>query len=606
MGGLPVSNLVNVSVNLTPQGALGLSFGVLMIAGDSNVINGAQRFRSYSNIAEVAADFGTTAPEYLAAALYFSQSPQPSTSPFPLMVGRWFSAASAALNVGGILSASQQVLANWSNISNGGLDIVIDGTAQNLTGLNFTSVTNLNGVASVITAALSAGATCVWTGTNFEIISGTTGIGINATGTFTVAATGTNGDTIHVDGTLVTLVTGSPTGNQVLIGSTATQTAANLQLFLQNSTDVNITKATYARVGTVITATYLTPGTAGNAFTLATSSTDIVVSAGTLTGGTNASSVGYATLGAGTDISAQLLLTASTSQALAAGFAAESPVQCVSVLANLSPLWYGLMFSATGSISSSQSLAVSSFIEAQQITRVHGVTTSDTNSLSSLSTTDLAYLMQQAGYNQSFIQYSSTTPHAVASMFGRAFSVDFEGSDTTITLMFKQEPGVTGENLTSAQASALQAKNCNVFVDYVNSTVILQYGTMSSGQFFDTIQGIDWLQNAIQTAVYNVLFTSTTKIPQTDAGVNQLTNAIAQVCGQAVSNGLVAGGVWNAPGFGSLEEGQYLKAGYYIFATPLALQSESDRAARKAPPIQVAVKLAGAIQSVNVLVSVNQ
>ena len=171
--------------------------------------------------------------------------------------------------------------------------------------------------------------------------------------------------------------------------------------------------------------------------------------------------------------------------------------------------------------------------------------------------------------------------------------------------MFKQEPGVAAENLTAAQASVLQSKNCNVFVDYVNDTMILQYGVMASGQFFDTIQGVDWLQNAIQTEVYNVLYTSLTKIPQTDAGVNQIVNAIGGACGQGVANGLLAPGTWNGPSFGQITTGQYLKAGYYIYAQPVALQSQADRAARKCPPIQVAVKLAGGIQSANILVDVN-
>jgi hypothetical protein len=213
--------------------------------------------------------------------------------------------------------------------------------------------------------------------------------------------------------------------------------------------------------------------------------------------------------------------------------------------------------------------------------------------------------MKGAAYRQSFCQYSQN-PYAIASFFGRGFTVNFAASNTTITLMFKQEPGVTGEDLDFNQALTLKNKRCNVFVDYVNDTVIIQYGVMSGPAYFDEIHGLDWLQNAIQTAVYNVLYTSSTKIPQTDSGVNKLVNAIDGVCGQAVNNGLVAPGVWNADGFGNLNTGDYLKTGYYIYAQPVALQSQSDREARMSPPIQVAVKLAGAIQSVDVLVDVNR
>lgn len=600
--GLSVSNIVNVTISLTPNGAQPLSFGILMIAGDSNVINGVQRFRTYTTIDGVESDFGSTAPEALAAQLYFSQSPQPNT----LMIGRWFSAAAAAQNDGGILSATQQTLANFTSISNGGLVIVVDGVTKTLTGLNFTLVTNLNGVASVITTALSGSATCTWNGENFVITSATTGVGTQATGTVTFTANPSASDTLTLNGQAITFVSSITGANQVLIGSLDTDTAANLQAFLQASLDADLVFATYATTGLVLTITYKTIGTAGNSYTIVKSSTALTLSASTLLGGTVPSSVGFATAGSGTDVSAQLMLTSATSQGLVPGFAAETPVQCATVLANLSPQWYGLMFASTIAVTTNQSLAVSAFIEAQTITRVYGVTIQDTTVLSSQISNDLASQIKAAGYQQSCCQYSSTNPYAIASFMGRAFSVDFTASNTTITLMFKQEPGVIGENLTIQQALTLQNKNCNVFVDYVNDTVILQYGTMSNGQFFDTIQGIDWLQNAIQTAVYNVLYTSTTKIPQTDAGVNQLTTAIAAVCSQAVANGLSAPGTWNGPSFGSLVTGQFLKNGFYIYAQPVALQSESDRQARKSPPIQVAIKLAGAIQSVDILVNVNQ
>ncbi|EBC2494115.1 DUF3383 family protein, partial [Salmonella enterica subsp. enterica serovar Newport] len=119
------------------------------------------------------------------------------------------------------------------------------------------------------------------------------------------------------------------------------------------------------------------------------------------------------------------------------------------------------------------------------------------------------------------VQYSTSSKYAALSAFGRAFTVNFNGSNTTITLKFKQEPGITYETLTTDQAAVLDAKNCNVFVYYQNDTAILQQGVMSSGDFFDERHGLDWLQNYVQTNLYNLLYTSTTKVPQTDAGVTR-------------------------------------------------------------------------------------
>jgi hypothetical protein len=123
--------------------------------------------------------------------------------------------------------------------------------------------------------------------------------------------------------------------------------------------------------------------------------------------------------------------------------------------------------------------------------------------------------------------------------------VNFTGSNTTITLKFKQEPGITYETLTLAQANAIDAINGNVFVYYQNDTAIIQQGVMANGDFFDERHGLDWLQNYVQTNLYNLLYTSTTKIPQTDAGVTRLLTNVEQSMDQAVTNGLVAAGVWN-------------------------------------------------------------
>jgi hypothetical protein len=606
--GLSVSNLVNVTVSLTPSGVAELTFGVLMIAGDSNVINGTQRFRSYTAIGAVATDFGITAPEYLAAQLFFSQSPQPAQC----MVGRWIAANTAALNDGGILSSTQQTLALWTAIASGGFDMTIDGAALTVTGLNFTAQTNLNGVASVITAGItSAGgtATCTWNGTNFVITSGTTGLGLQATGTVTFTGTTTANDTLTLNGRTITFVSSAPSTHQVLIGATSAATAANLQLYLNANAaaDSDLNVATYSTLLSVLTITYGVVGTAGNSFAMSKSSTNITLSAADLAGGTVSSSVGFATSPAsGTDISTMLQMTSGLAQALVPAFNSESPAACASALANASSTWYGLMFAALTSITDTQYVAVAAFIQAQTITRLFGATTQETGALSSLVTNDLGSQLQALGYSQSFTQYSSTNPYAVASLFGRAFSVNFQGTSTTICLMFKQEPGVTAEVLTPAQATTLQAKNINVFVAYVNGTFIIQFGVVANGQYIDTIQGVDWLQNAIQTAVFNVLYTTTTKIPQTDAGVTQITNSIGAACNEGVENGLIAGGTWNGPSFGQITTGQYLKTGFYIYAQSVALQPQANRAARICPPIQVAVKLAGAIQEVLIAVNVNQ
>lgn len=495
--GLSVSGIVNVQVNMAPIAAAVRNFGTLLIMGDTaGVIDVSERMRQYSSITGVASDFGTSAPEYAAALLFFGQTPQPSI----LYIGRWARAATAGLLHGGPLTIAQQALVNFTNITNGGFSLSIDGTVQNITGLNMASATNLNGVASLVTAKLQAGAVCTWNSvySRFDITSGTTG---------------------------------------------------------------------------------------------------------------TSSAVGFATApGSGTDVRALFNIATGQGGNAVAGIAAESLVTGVSTLLSMSNDWYGLqtIAASAGSIVTADRLAVAALIEASTVSRIYGVTTNDALTMNATDTTNIAYQLKALGYKRTFTTYSSTSAYAASSIFGRAFTVDFTGANTTITLKFKQEPGVVPEILTESQAAALDANNCNVFTYYNNDTAILQQGKMANGFFFDEVHGTDWLQNAVQTAVYNLLYASTTKIPQTDAGVAQIMTTVSKELAQAVANGLVAPGVWDAPGFGALNRGDTLSKGYYCYAAPVASQSAADRQARRAPVVQAAIKLAGAIHFSNVIINVNR
>ena len=492
---LPISRLVNVTVNLTPSGASMQNTNTLLILGSSQVIDTLERFRTYYSIAAVVADFGTTAPEYLAATLYFEQTPQPAS----LQIGRWAQTATAGVLRCATLSAAQQAIAVWNAITTGSFHISVDGTGHDITGLSFAAQTNLNGVASVIQTALASygSPTVVWNSNfnRFEFTSGTSG---------------------------------------------------------------------------------------------------------------TASAISFLTAaGSGADISTMLAGRSTSSGAyVVAGVAAETAVAAVALFDNqYGQGWYAL--TVLGTVDSDH-LAIAPYIEAAGNKHIYGITTQEAGVLVSSSTTDIAYLMQQLAYNRTVTQYSSSNPYAVCSLFGRILTVDYTGNKTVITLMYKQEPGIVAETLNATQIGTLEAKNANVFVAYDNNTAIIEPGVCASGNFLDIITGTDWLSLGIQTDIYILLYTSTTKIPQTDAGNQLITTTIENRCIQCVNDGLLAPGVWNASGFGSLNQGDYLPKGFYVYAPPISTQGAADRAARKSVSFQIAAKLAGAIHTVSVLINVNK
>ena len=283
----------------------------------------------------------------------------------------------------------------------------------------------------------------------------------------------------------------------------------------------------------------------------------------------------------------------------------ETLLQAVNALLDYNS-WYGLHLAVPVADypDDADLISVSAAIESATVSRILAITSSEADILSSAVETDLATKLKAAKYSRTYIQYSSTSPYAALSAFGRAFTVNFTGSNTTITLKFKQLPGITYETIGTSQANALEAKNCNVYVYYENDTAILEQGVMCNGDFFDERHGLDWLQNAVQTADYNTLYTSTMKIPQTDAGTTTRIANIEKVLDVADKNGLFAPGIWTGGPMGQLGTGDTLTKGYYTWADTVDNQLQTDREARKGVPIQVAAKLAGAVHYGDVAITV--
>lgn len=479
---LPVNRIVDVTIQMSPLAAATRNFGAMLIVGASDVIDTQERIRAYSSVTDIANDFGTSAPEYQAAVAFFAQSPQPTT----VQVGRWARSATSGLYKGKILSTSDQEMDNFTTISAGAFDVTIDGSVVNVTAVNLSAQSNLNGVASQVSAALQSKGTCVWNGQQFVIKSASTG--------------------------------------QTSTVSTVTSTQLSQAMGLNS--------------GTMVT-----------------------------------------------------------------GAPAETLEEATVALLDINT-WYGAFY--TGDIEDQDVINTAALISASTPSHICAFTLKETDELDGTQTSSLGYELAQLGNNRVLPMYSSTNDNAAMSVLGRMSTVNFEGSNTTITLMFKQCPGVEPEYLKTSQANALQRNNVNVFAAYQNDTSILQYGTMSGGWYIDEVHGLDWLQNRVETDLWNLLYTSTTKIGQDDSGMTAILSTVNSSLEAGVRNGLIAPGVWNGDEFGTLKRGDTLTTGFYVYIQPLEEQSQADREQRKAPPIQIAVKLKGAVHSIDVTITVNR
>jgi hypothetical protein len=109
-----------------------------------------------------------------------------------------------------------------------------------------------------------------------------------ASGTITFAINPSASDTVTLNGDVWTFVSAVTGANQVQIGATLAATLTALAAQLNASADAELIVASYAASATVLTITYNTAGTSGNAYTLA--SFAATVSGPTLTGGGSSSS----------------------------------------------------------------------------------------------------------------------------------------------------------------------------------------------------------------------------------------------------------------------------------------------------------------------------
>lgn len=277
------------------------------------------------------------------------------------------------------------------------------------------------------------------------------------------------------------------------------------------------------------------------------------------------------------------------------GIVAETITASLTAIENVTQDWYGLVF--TKEVRDDVVINGENAVEAaaawvQSRIKVFGNTTNNEDSFDSVSTTDIGAVVKAAGYRRTITTYSSfPSQYPSASALGRAFTVNFNQPNSTITLKFKQLPGITVEALTQNQKAVLDSKNINAFID-VGGNPMYAESFMADGVFFDEVHGVDWLQSAIQTNVFGYTYTRTTKVPLTDPGVASEEQQAIRALDEGRRNGLLAAG--------TTIDGEYLPNGYKTTVIPVADISQSDKEARQYNGLSFVALGAGAIHGVQI------
>jgi len=208
----------------------------------------------------------------------------------------------------------------------------------------------------------------------------------------------------------------------------------------------------------------------------------------------------------------------------------------------------------------------------QSNTKVFGLATSSSDVLKLGNTTNSFYKSKQKNLRNTINVYDPSeggVEYPEISILGRASTVNFNVKNSVLILAFKQGPAMTTANLDPTQLKALESYNGNAFID-VAGNVMFYNGIMADGTWFDTVQGVEWLGQKVQVNVFNLFYTSNTKIPWTDTGVGMVNQQVTLALELAKTNGLIA------PGYDN--EGTFYPDGYKVISTDLELlQSQKGK-----------------------------
>lgn len=483
---IPVSYTIGVSLASNPTGLAG--YNTNSIAIFSNETAGfSENYQAYISADAVAKDFGSSSLTYKMAQALFTPVPNFKTGGGVLYVFPYsaINATSGTLTTADI-SAN---VGNFASVTDGILKLTIDGTATEIQGLDFSSVTKLADIVQVL-------------------------------------------------------------NNQ------------NLDVYIE--VVGNTIKFTSKRFGT------------GSSVTIsAATGTGTDLNGNTYLNGTGATAV------TGTDASGESLSDA--------------------VAAALQQVYFGGVLT-TQYIDDTELLAVSTALQSKDVVYYEVLT-----SLKNIAVTGAA--VKSAGNDKTrLLAYSvnaETAKIAIATYATIAKSVNYAGSDTANTMNLKTLTGVSADTGLSDTYVLSAAGNG---VDIYGSTggISVVYSNSNNG-YTDDIENNLAFKKAIEVAGWNYLRQTNTKIPQTEAAMTGLKSVYADVCNDFLRNGAIGAGAWNsAIPFGDPEafKNNIAERGYYIYSTPVALQSQVDREARKAPLVQIALKRTGAIHFSDIIINV--
>ena len=191
-----------------------------------------------------------------------------------------------------------------------------------------------------------------------------------------------------------------------------------------------------------------------------------------------------------------------------------------------------------------------------------------------------------------------------AALMGTAMGLELSHPASAFALCYKTINGVQPSALTETEADAIKALYGNVYLTRGYTHLLLEKGTVSSGARYDEILYLDKIADDLQNAAVTLLAENPDRLPQTDDSTAQFINRFTSILSGYTDRGVLASGIWRGAETGPLHSGDTVENGFALWADSYDDQSDADRAAHRAVPIQVGLVLAGSIESIVITVNV--
>jgi hypothetical protein len=619
-----IKRYVDVEIRKDTPAVSAAGFGDTVIITDNVLLSTTRRYRAFTDDTSVGAFFGTDSEEYKAANAYYNQDPFNTERPNILGFGAFCSSPRGALLEMG--DSPQTDLSVWQAVTDGEFAITVDGSPAVAVSLDFSSVTSLDDVATVIDTAITLYASCYFLANRFNIRSKSVGssstISLLSTvggglGTDISGAGFLDGDTPYSVvtpggsylsqgcGSVATsakLISGDFTEDnltpelawntlgligefQITIDGVNTQAVVDLSDAFTTMDQVAFAINTQVPNGTVIW------NSSTSRFEITSNTTGItstITYASTVTSPVNVDISGNLSMGLYW-MDAALPENNVTITQGAAGSAGETFEEALTAIENVNNDWYAM--------SAVKSYRDSSYIEEmadsiESRRKMFYIATNDPNVLVFGNTSTSSYYVKNANYRRTgFIYHDNEALYIDMSDLGLQLPKPIGSTNWAYQTLAGTAQGalvdITPVVMTEAQKDAALSVNCNIYT--TTSADFTYKGTMGggrdadkNGEYIDIVRNIDFLQARIEEGQLNLFLTSEL-IPMTDPGIAAMDNQLnSDIDTYGIKQGIIVEGSVKT-----------------FFPRRVDI-SQADRDARKLPDGTFSADLQGAIDTVTI------